>query len=199
MNMMKENGTGGANTQTGKEYEGKVDLVNYLNAQPGYKVSERVVLFKGKKVKMHVVLYKDQEIAIIFKKRGLATFLKQRNIDWENYVSRLLQPDNCLYVPETNTIFIIECKTQKVKGSVDEKLQTCDFKLEYYTHLLEDTKLKVEFVFLLDKKWFASEENWKKYQDVYKYIEERNCRYFFDVIPLKYLGLPTLGETEETE
>lgn len=42
-------------------------------------------------------------------------------------VKKLL-PDDSIYVILNNTFFIIECKYQQVGGSVDEKLQTCDFK-----------------------------------------------------------------------
>jgi len=40
--------------------------------------------------------------------------------------------DDAIYVMSNNTVFIIEVKYQEVAGSVDEKLQTCGFKLNQY-------------------------------------------------------------------
>lgn len=47
------------------------------------------------------------------------------------------------------TLFIIEVKYQQVKGSVDEKLQTCDFKRKRYLKLVMSLELKVEYVYVV--------------------------------------------------
>ena len=44
---------------------------------------------------------------------------------------------------------IIEIKYQEVAGSVDEKLQTCDFKKKQYERLLRPLKLIVEYCYVL--------------------------------------------------
>ena len=41
-----------------------------------------------------------------------------------------------LLVIVRETLFIIEVKYQQVEGSVDEKLQTCDFKRKQYLKLV---------------------------------------------------------------
>ena len=43
------------------------------------------------------------------------------------------------------TLFIIEVKYQQLAGSVDEKLQTCDFKRKQYLKLVNYLGLKVEY------------------------------------------------------
>jgi hypothetical protein len=109
--------TGGANTLTGLIYEGKVDLKTFLNQQPGYRVVGSTVI------------YQDEVVAQIFQKYELySEFLAPRGIDWKNCISSQLLPDNGIYVIINNTVFIIEVKTPNTPGSVDEKLQTCDFK-----------------------------------------------------------------------
>ena len=49
-----------------------------------------------------------------------------------------------------NTLFIIEMKFQEVAGSVDEKLQTCDFKKKQYKRLMAPLNIEVEYVYILD-------------------------------------------------
>ena len=84
-----------------------------------------------------------------------------------------------------NILFIIECKHQEVAGSVDEKLQTCDFKKKQYQKLMSQANIDVEYIYLLDD-WFRD----PKYKDVLDYIHSAGCDYYFEYIPLTRLGLP---------
>ena len=58
-------------------------------------------------------------------------------------------PDEALYVIINNTLFVIEVKFQKVAGSVDEKLQTCDFKRKQYAKLMAPLNIEVEYIYIL--------------------------------------------------
>lgn len=166
--------TGGANTLTGLVYEGKVDLATFLNQQQGYRVVE------------NTVFYQDKEVAQIFKKYELySKFLDPRGVDWRNCISSQLLPDNGIYVIINNTVFIIEVKTQHSKGSVDEKLQTCDFKKKQYQKLFFPINIEVQYVYVLDE-WFRK----PKYKDVLDYVISVGCQYYFQYIPLQKLGLP---------
>lgn len=167
-------GTGGANTLTGLIYEGKVDLKTFLNQQQGYSVVGSTVI------------YQDEEVAQIFQKYELySEFLAPRGIDWKNCISSQLLPDNGIYVIINNTVFIIEVKTQNTPGSVDEKLQTCDFKKKQYQKLFFPLNIEVQYVYILDE-WFKK----PKYKDVLDYIISVGCQYYFQYIPLQKLGLP---------
>ncbi|MFC3868257.1 PD-(D/E)XK nuclease superfamily protein [Helicobacter equorum] len=84
-----------------------------------------------------------------------------------------------------NTFFVIECKFQQVAGSVDEKLQTCDFKKKQYQKLLSSLNMEVGYVYLLSNCFQKPE-----YKDVLDYIISVNCRYYFEYIPLQVFGLP---------
>lgn len=170
---MKKGGIGGGNTITGLIYEGEVDLSTYLAKQKDYDIDGTNVLYKGK------------VIAYIFKKHEFYYFLEKNNIDWKQLISSKLLPDNCIYVIVNNTLFIIEVKNQNVAGSVDEKLQTCDFKRKQYKKLLSQLNIEVEYIYILSK-WFKN----TKYKDVLDYIISVNCQYYFDYIPLQKLGLP---------
>ncbi|WP_069633279.1 PD-(D/E)XK nuclease superfamily protein [Campylobacter pinnipediorum] len=171
---MIEGGIGGGNTRTGLIFEGKVDLATFLSNQPGYKVTENFN-----------VLYNDEIVGRIFKKHSFYKFLEENNVNWKNIISKKLLPDDSIYVIINNTFFIIECKFQKVAGSVDEKLQTCDFKKKQYIKLLSHLNMEVEYIYLLSD-WFQKPE----YRDVLDYIISVRCRYYFNYIPLDVLGLP---------
>lgn len=173
---MKSNGIGGANTKTGLIFEGQTDLSTFLNQQKNYEVINNEVFFKKKSV------------AFIFKKHSLYKFLETRNIKWQDYLSKRLLPDDSIYVIVKNTLYIIECKFQKVAGSVDEKLQTCDFKKKQYKKLFSRLNIDIEYMYLLSD-WFLKPE----YKDVLDYIISVDCYYYFNYIPLNRLGL----ETEE--
>lgn len=84
-----------------------------------------------------------------------------------------------------NTLFIIEMKFQKAAGSVDEKLQTCDFKKKQYKKLMSAINVEVEYIYILSD-WFRKLE----YNDVLDYIISVGCQYYFHYLPLKKLGLP---------
>lgn len=170
---MKEGGTGGGNTITGLIYEGKVDLTTFINQQKDYSVIGNDVFYKGKCV------------AYVFKKHGFYKFLETKGIDWKRHLSKQLLPDNAIYVVVNNTMFIIEVKTQNVAGSVDEKLQTCDFKKKQYKKLLSHLNMEVEYIYILDE-WFRK----PAYKDVLDYIISVGCQYYFNYIPLYKLGLP---------
>ncbi|MBR6952752.1 MAG: hypothetical protein IKI43_02890 [Campylobacter sp.] len=79
----------------------------------------------------------------------------------------------------------MECKFQQVAGSVDEKLQTCDFKKKQYQKLMSHLNMEVEYIYLLSD-WFKKPE----YKDTLDYIISVNCQFYFNYIPLQKLGLP---------
>ena len=169
-----EGGLGGGNTRTGLIFEGQVDLATFLSAQNGYRVDTKRQVF-----------YQDKLIARIFKKYKFYDFLQELGIAWQKIISKRLLPDDSIYAIINNTLYIIECKFQKVAGSVDEKLQTCDFKKKQYQKLMSRVNIEVKYMYLLSS-WFKKDE----YKDVLDYIISVGCEYYFDYIPLQKLGLP---------
>ncbi len=166
-------GVGGANTRTGLLFEGRTDLATFLAAQPGYRVAGVDVF------------YRDELVAHVFKKHAFYRYLAAKGVDWRRHLSKQLFPDNCIYVIVNNTLFIIECKYQRVAGSVDEKLQTCDYKRKRYKRLLAELNYEVEYVYILND-WFRQD----CYRDTLDYIIAVGCHYYFNYIPLQRLGLP---------
>jgi hypothetical protein len=176
---MKERGFGGGNTLTGLNFEREVDFQELLATKPGYELKTipdkagRGVFFKGKLV------------ARCFRKSEFYKFLDEEGVNWKPLLSKRLLPDDALLVIVRETLFIIEVKYQQVEGSVDEKLQTCDFKRKQYLKLVVGLGLKVEYVYVLND-WFKD----PRYKDVLDYINSVNCHYKFGSLPLAWLGLP---------
>ena len=109
----------------------------------------------------------------------------KNGVNWKQIISNKILPDDAIYVIINNTLFIIEVKYQQVAGSVDEKLQTCDFKKKQYQKLMSQLNIDVEYIYILND-WFKQ----PKYKDVLDYIISVRCQYYFNYIPLKKLGLP---------
>ena len=143
---------------------------------PDYKVDDDIVYFKGEKV------------AEFYGKNKLYKNLLEANkIDYSIIISKKLLPDEAILILAGKTLYIIEIKFREVAGSVDEKLQTCDFKNRQYKKLLAPLGIKVKYVYILND-WFRKPE----YKDVLTYVESVGCHYFFHELPLDFLGLPQL-------
>lgn len=171
---MKKGGRGGANTKTGLVFEGRVDFLTFIKKQKNYTVKGNIIFYKGK------------EVGMTFRKNGFYKFLEEREVYYKNFISKKLLPDDVIFVIANNTLFIIEIKFQNVSGSVDEKLQTCDFKIQQYRKLLSSLNIEVQYIYILSS-WFQKAE----YRDVLNYIISVNgCSYYFDYLPLYKIGLP---------
>ena len=176
---MKTGGVGGANTLTGLSFERKVDFQELLGRIPGYEVKKL-----SDKAGMGVY-FEGKLVARCFRKHDFYKFLTESKVDWHGLLCSKLLPDDALLVIIRETLFIIEVKYQNGPGSVDEKLQTCDFKRKQYLKLVSSLDLKVEYVYVLSD-WFRK----PKYKDVLDYIHSVNCHYKFNELPMAWLGLP---------
>ena len=174
---MKLGGIGGGNTRTGLNFENERDLLTAISHAPGYRVIGPVIY------------YNDVEVARSYRKHALYVMLLERGIDYRNHLSKKLLPDDAIYVIVNNTMFIIELKFQNIAGSVDEKLQTCDFKKKQYRKLLAPLNFEVEYIYILND-WFRKPE----YKDVLDYVISVGCQYYFHYLPLHKLGLPVPQE-----
>jgi hypothetical protein len=173
--MMKKGGTGGGRTVTGLHFETRVSLETAIQTLPDYNIAQHEVLYKGKKV---AELYPKHRL---YKK-----LLEPNGIDYKKITTKKLIPDDAIFIFRDKTLFIVEIKFQEVAGSVDEKLQTCDFKNKQYKRLLSPLGISVKYAYVLCD-WFKE----TCYKDVLDYIESVGCYYFFNELPLDFLGLPT--------
>ena len=206
---MKKGGIGGANTKTGLAFEIQTDFPTFLSEQPGYSIKnidldtkrqgkgEKAKIIKGTKKRSKPMRWRiyflGEEVGQIFQKDGLYRYFDEiDDFDYTKIISAKLLPDEAIFVINKNTVYIIEKKTQSGGGSVDEKLQTCDFKLKQYKKLFSPLNKEVCYSYLLDKDWFKN----PRYKDTLDYIISVGCKYYFNYIPLDAIGLP-LPKQEE--
>ena len=116
-------------------------------------------------------------------KREFIRYLEEQGVDL-TVNSDQLSPDDAFINIINRTIYIIEKKFQSVSGSVDEKLQTCLYKKRQYTKLARQIGYDLEYTYILNG-WFAK----PKYVDVLEFIEEVGCHYYFNELPLEFLGI----------
>ncbi|KXT75640.1 hypothetical protein [Streptococcus sp. DD12] len=162
---MIKGSVGGANTKTGLEFELKTDFPTFLGKQSGYRIEnidyntirrKTGEIVKGTKLRTKPLRWRisflDEEVGQIFQKEGLYRYFDEIDgYDYTKIVSAKLLPDEAIFVINKNTVYIVEKKTQSDGGSVDEKLQTCDFKLKQYKKLFSPLNKEVFYCYLLDK------------------------------------------------
>jgi hypothetical protein len=172
---MIKDGKGGATTNKhGLAFESRIDLRIAFSKIKGYSVKE------------HELYFNEELVGRFYKKYGLYSgLLKECKVDWEKILSKKLLPDETILILKDKTLYIIEMKFQHGFGSVDEKLQTCDFKLKQYKKLFAGTDIKVKYIYILND-WF----NRSEYKDTLNYIKLVGCDYYFEALPLNVLGLP---------
>lgn len=105
----------------------------------------------------------DKE-GIDLSKHNLYRYLSQKQINWKKLISKKLLPDEAYLI--NNELKVYEKKFQQTPGSVDEKLQTCAFKILQYKKIGRALGVqKVTYTYLLNN-WFSRPE----YKDVLNYI-----------------------------
>lgn len=163
---------GGANTNFfGLQFEQETSLETALQ-NAGYQVIRGNVYLEGK------------HIAVIGSKHSfIRDVLEPLDIDIR-ILSKKLLPDDALFNLGNNTVYIFEKKFKHCAGSVDEKLQTCDFKKKQYQKLFAPMGIDIEYCYICND-WFEQ----AVYKDVIDYIHSVGCQIFFNEIPLEFLGL----------
>ena len=98
--------------------------------------------------------------------------------------SDVLLPDDTFTNIGNRTIYIVEKKFQSGSGSVAEKIQTCEYKKLQYMKLISQMGYDTVYVYILSDFF-----NDPKFADVLKFINSKGCYYFFNELPLDFLGL----------
>lgn len=177
---MIKGGTGGANTNlTGLRFEAKTNLADALRAA-GYSI-------EGNRVSLNGALF-----CLLVGQHDLYRFLPTKGVNYLDYISNKMLPDECAYFPEANHFLIVEKKWQTIGGSVDEKLAACDFKLKRYRRLFASLDAGVTMVYVLND-YFQEQ----RYQDVFEYMKAAGCQVYFEELPLEVLrtcSSPTKGD-----
>lgn len=172
---MIKGGKGGARTRLGLVFEAKTNLSAAIEKLNGYSVANGKIFFK------------NRWIASILRKGQLYDLLGELGVPWRSIISAKMLPDEIIFSKNKKKITIIEKKSQTAAGSVDEKLQTCDFKKKQYEKLFKPIGIHVEYIYVFNKYFKHA-----RYKDVLEYINSVGCHYIFwgERIPLDKLGLP---------
>lgn len=170
---MKRKGKGGGNTITGLNFEKDSNILEILKKTRDYSIKNSVIYYRG------------EEVARSYRKQAIYRLLIEKGVHWRKFISKRLFPDEAIYVIVNNTLFIIEMKFQQVGGSVDEKLQTCDFKKKQYRKLMAPLNIDVEYIYILND-WFKN----PAYKDTLDYVISVGCQFYYNYLPLQKLGLP---------
>ena len=169
---MIKGGKGGANTNvSGLRFEKDTSL-------------EEALVAANFKIEKFKISRDGTYVGDLVGKSQLYKFLEVREVDWKERISAKLLPDEALYSLKAHKLTVVEKKWQEVSGSVDEKLQTCGFKMRQYNKLVDGLGIKVQFVYLLND-WFTQ----PRYSDVLAYIRESGADYHFKSVPLELLDL----------
>lgn len=165
---------GGAQTnRNGLRFEQTTSLNDALT-NAGYRVINYVVYAGSRKIGMSTP-----------QNKLYSHFLEPNGIHYAHYNSKAWRPDEAFINFDKKTAYIIEKKFQNCAGSVDEKLPGCHFKKWEYEKLFAPLGFKVEFIYVFNN-WFKD----AKYRDTLEYIEKTGCYYYYNEIPLNFLGLP---------
>ena len=185
---MRKGGTGGEKTQkSGEAFESHTltALISSLKIG-GYTLNS---LRKGSGTSPRGMTLENKEgnkIELYFKAAVHKDFFQPRGVLTEKYFSARLEPDTAIFSEKTNTLTIIEKKQQSGAGSVAEKLQTCDYKMMYYSTLCEPIGVKVDLIWQLGSYFVDQKENLRS---VFEYMLLKGSRYYFLDIPVKDLKI----------
>jgi hypothetical protein len=171
---MIKGGTGGANTVSGAYFE----QITHGEA-PGIPL-HKAKLRKHYEEKTH----KLYALSKIFScNTGLSTeeipkdkWERANKFEGQYLLTKALEPDEAYLDYETSTLTIFEKKYQDTDGSVDEKIQTIDYKMKQYKRIAAELGIEnVYFVYILGD-FFKN----PYYRDSLEYIRSiPNCDYFF--------------------
>ena len=184
---MKTGGVGGAHTaRAGSDYEKLThDLLISDLQKIGYEIKE---IKPGNNSPRGISMAgpRSTTIEFYFKAAIHKDFFEPRGVRSADYFSARLEPDTAIYSESTKTLTIIEKKQQTTPGSVAEKLQTCDFKMLYYTTLCKPLGIKVDLIWQLGE-YFKRQE--KQLESIFKYMESKGSSYYFHKVPVDKLKI----------
>ena len=186
---MRKGGYGGARTQkAGAKFEQRTDqdfIEDFLSL--GFSIGNVHRSGSNSGALSGISLKNDEgKIVEIFYQDGLyKLFFEPNGVKWKEHFSARLKPDTAIFSSEKKVLTIIEKKQQETEGSVAEKLQTCDYKLNYYNTLAKPLNVRVELVWLLGSYFERKSESLRS---VYEYMISKGSKYYFHKIPLSEIS-----------
>lgn len=163
---------GGASTNAHGLYFEQTTSLDEALKQKGFIIS-----------KIGEVIYNNSLLGYSRAKYDFIKFLKENGVDLSTNSDTLL-PDDAFINIMNNTVYIIEKKFQATSGSVAEKIQTCEYKKIQYNKLVSQIGYNAKYIYILNDYF-----NKPKFADVLAFIKSKGCYYFFNELPLSFLGI----------
>ena len=111
--------------------------------------------------------------------------LEPNKVDYSKILSRKLLPDDAILSTKDRILYLVERKSQEDVRFVYEDLQACNFRNQQYRKLFAPLGIAIRYIYILSD-YFKK----KEYKDVLEYVKSVGCYYFFNELPMEFLGLP---------
>lgn len=204
---MKKGGVGGKNANfSGSDFENKNSFLNLVKLEPRLSYEFLDTETKGKSIDVPFeIFYKENLLAKSFHQNQIyKDYLEKENVFWGDHFVKELKPDVFVINYVLKKCFVLEMKNQERPGSVDEKLQSFQFKIDYFKKLLSKSNslynFEFEYIYILSD-WFytnyvykvngegiraSTRKNRSQYLDTLEYLNKNNIKHF-DFFPLDYV------------
>jgi hypothetical protein len=160
------------NTLTGISFERSSNLRESLETSKEFKVIEDQVY----------EVITGNLLGVLVDKHGLVKYLKRDGIDYRHHVEKKKLPDSAIIIFDKGgrpySLLVFECRFQKVAGSVDEKIVGGPYWKKFYTKLVSELEIKVEYIYILSD-WFKN-----GYRDELEYLRTEGIQYYFNEAPV---------------
>lgn len=171
---MIKGGTGGANTASGAYFE----QIAHGNAPgiPVHKTKLRTYFEEHTNKLYSLSKIFEKNSGVPTKEIAKDKLERAKQFEGKFLLTKALEPDECWIDYDSSTMTIFEKKFQDTNGSVDEKIQTCEFKWRQYKKIA--TELGIENVYYI----FILGDFFKNpyYKDALDYVRSvPYCDYFF--------------------
>lgn len=161
------------------------------NAYRNGHIFEESISFKrqlkeiGCKITKDSLIYEKGEIiGQIFKQHEFyKDFLIPNQIDFSKISGKKFIPDMVYVNYKKKVIHIIEIRSQKIQGSVEDKIMAFPFYKAYYNELVNPLGFTVKYTYILSE-YFNSD----KFKYMFKYMRDNDCNFFFNELSLNYVS-----------
>lgn len=204
---MQKGGMGGKQaSMSGAEFEKQNSLLELVKQDSRLSYEFIDTYTSGKSVDVPFdIFYKKKLLAKSFHQSQIfKDYFEKENVYWGDHFVKEVKPDVFVINFVLKKCFVIEMKSQETPGSVDEKLQSFQFKIDYFKKIISKSNsigsFEFEYIYLLSS-WFykdyvykanskglraSSREGRSQYLDTLEYLNKNNIKHF-NSFPLEYV------------
>lgn len=215
---MTEVGNRGKNAnRSGAEFEKRNSFLQLVKQEQRLSYEFLDSKSTGKSVEVPFeIFYKEKLLAKSFHQNQIyKDYLEEEDVFWGDHFVKEVKPDVFVINYVLKKCFVLEMKNQKSQGSVDEKLQSFQFKIDYFEKLLSKSSslcnFEFEYMYILSD-WFytdnlyqsnakgiraSTRQDRSQYIDTLEYLNKNNIKHF-NFFPLDYVLFNDLNVDKQT-